>query len=106
MLTKLSKEDTTNPDNKQDCKWFCSKKNRSFTREDIFSVIDLVIDHSYFKFGDKVFSQYIGIPWGIDPAPQMAKLYLFYSEAKFMEMFIKENYSAANKFNYIRGPSQ
>ena len=32
----------------------------------------------------------------------MAKLYLFYSEAKFMEMFIKENYSAANKFNYIR----
>ena len=38
----------------------------------------------------------------IDPAPQMVNLYLYYYEAKFMEMLTKENYSAAKKFNYIR----
>ena len=39
---------------------------------------------------------------GIDPAPQMANLYLYYYEAKLMEMLTKENYSAAKKFNYTR----
>ena len=83
-------------------RWFHSKKNESFTKEDIFSMIDLVIDNSFFTFGDKVFRQSIGIPMGIDPAPQMANLYLYYYEAKFMEMLTKENYSAAKKFNYTR----
>ena len=84
-------------------RWFHSKKNESFTKEDIFSMIDLVIDNSFFKFGDKVLRQSIGIPMGIDPAPQMANLYLYYYEAaKFMEMLTKENYSAAKKFNYTR----
>ena len=32
----------------------------------------------------------------------MANLYLYYYEAKFMEMLTKENYSAAKKFNYTR----
>ena len=50
----------------------------------------------------EVFRQSIGIPMGIDPAPQMANLYLYYYEAKFMEMLTKENYSAAKKFNYTR----
>ena len=45
--------------------------------------------HSFFKFGDKVFRKSIGIPMGIDPAPQMDNLY--YYEAKFMEMLTKEN---------------
>ena len=83
-------------------RWFHSKKNESFTKEDIFSMIDLVIDNSYIKFEDKVFRQSIGIPMGIDPVPQMANLYLYYYEAKFMEMLTKENYSAAKKFNYTR----
>ena len=83
-------------------RWFHSKKNESFTKEDIFSMIDLVIDNSFFKFGDKVFRQSNGIPMGIDPAPQMANLYLYYYEAKLMEMLTKENYSAAKKFNYTR----
>ena len=53
-------------------------------------MIDLFIDNSFFKFGDKVFRQSIGIPMGIDPAPQMANLYLCYYEAKFMEMLTKK----------------
>ena len=82
--------------------WFHSKKNGTFTKEDIFSMIDLVIDHSFFKFGDKVCKQSISIPMSIGSAPQMANLYLYYHEAKFMETLTKENYSAAKKFNYTR----
>ena len=47
-------------------------------------------------------SDTIIIPMGIDPAPQMVNLYLYYYEAKFIEMPTKENYSSANKFNFTR----
>ena len=43
--------------------------------------------------------QCIGIPMGIDPAPQMANLYLYYYEPSFMETITKENYGIAKKFN-------
>ena len=54
-------------------------------------MIDLVIDHSFFKFGYKVLRQSIGSLMGIDSAPQMANVYLYYYEAKFMEMLTKQN---------------
>ena len=102
-LVRLSVRPSVRPSvTSKTARWFHSKKNESFTKEDIFSMIDLVIDNSFFTFGDKVFRQSIGIPMGIDPAPQMANLYLYYYEAKFMEMLTKENYSAAKKFNYTR----
>ena len=41
--------------------------------------------------------QCIGIPMGIDPAPQMANLYLYYYESSFMETITKENYGIAKK---------
>ena len=50
-------------------------------------------------FGKKVFRQKIGIPMGVDPAPQMANLYLYYYEAAFMEKLTKQDYSKAKKFN-------
>ena len=52
------------------------------------------------NFGSTVFRQKIGIPMGIDPAPQMANLYLYYYEAAYMEKLTKENYGAARRFNY------
>ena len=35
---------------------------------------------------------------GVDPAPQMANLYLYYYEAAFMEKLTKQDYSKAKKF--------
>ena len=63
-------------------------------------MIDIVVDNSFFRFGDKVYRQCIGIPMGIDPAPQMANLYLYYYESCFMEKLTKEDYSIAKKFNH------
>ena len=36
---------------------------------------------------------------GIDPAPQIANLYLYYYESKYMEKLTKEDYGKAIKFN-------
>ena len=38
---------------------------------------------------------------GIDPAPQLSNLYLYYCESTFMETIMKENYGFA-KFNNSR----
>ena len=85
--------------NKKDAHWDNSKDGQTFNKEQIFLLIDLVIDNSFFRFGNKVFRQKIGIPMGIDPAPQMANLYLYYYEAAFMEKLTKKDYSKAKKFN-------
>ena len=83
-------------------RWHPSKRSDTLRKLDIFAIIDFVIDHSYFKFGDKVLRQHIGIPMGIDPAPQMANLYLYSYESAFMDKLTKENYGAAKKFNNTR----
>ena len=63
-------------------------------------MIDTLVDSAYFKFGKTIYRQKIGIPMGIDPAPQMANLYLFSYEFDFMERLAKEDYRSARKFNY------
>ena len=83
----------------QEARWHHCKKKDTFTKEDIHNMIDIIIDNSFFRFGDKVYRQCIGIPMGIDPAPQMANLYLYYYESSFMEKLTKDNYGIAKKFN-------
>ncbi|MEO0333994.1 MAG: hypothetical protein AAF223_20355, partial [Bacteroidota bacterium] len=50
-----------------------------------------VIDNTYFKCGDLVFKQNIGIPMGTDCAPKLANLFLFYHEFKFMNRNLRNN---------------
>ena len=83
----------------QDAGWCHQKKTNTFSKDEVFAMIDLVVDNSFFRFGDRVYRQCIGIPMGIDPAPQMANLYLYYYESSFMETITKENYGIAKKFN-------
>ena len=54
--------------NKKDAHWDNSRDGQTFSKEQIFLLIDLVIDNSFFRFGNKVFWQKIGIPMGVDPA--------------------------------------
>ena len=56
----------------QDAGWCHQKKTNTFSKDEVFAMIDLVVDNSFFRFGDRVYRQCIGIPMGIDPAPQMA----------------------------------
>ena len=85
--------------NKKDAHWDNSKDGQTFSKVQIFLLIDTVIDNSFFRFDNKVFRQKIGIHMGVDPAPQMANLYLYYYEAAFMGKLTKQDYSKAKKFN-------
>ena len=82
-----------------EAKWNKNEKGDTYSKEAVFNLIDLVVDNSYFRFGQRVYRQKTGIPMGIDPAPQMANLYLHFYEAAYMEELAKTNYGAAKKFN-------
>ena len=84
----------------QEARWHNRKNRDTYTKEEIHNMIDIMVDNSYLRLGDKVYRQRIGIPMGIDPAPQMANLYLYCYESNFMEKLTKENYKIAKKFNH------
>ena len=89
--------------NKKSARWGGEEVNKdTVNKEIIFNMIDTIIDNAFFTFGTRVYRQSIGIPMGIDPAPQMANLYLYWYEYNFMEKLTKENYGVAKKFNHTR----
>ena len=79
--------------------WNNSISDGVYSKERIHLLIDFVVDNSYFRLGNKVFRQKIGIPMGVDPAPQMANLYLHYYEASYMKALTKSDYKKARKYN-------
>ena len=80
-----------------------SKSGKLFSKEDVYRLVDFIIDNAVFSAGNKVFQQIIGIPMGTDPAPFMANLYLFYYEFKYMEMLTKKDYiTARRQYGHIR----
>lgn len=87
--------------NKNQAQWSKNTSTTTVTKEDIYEMIDYIIDNAYFKFGDTVYRQLIGLPMGIDPAPPMANLYLHYYEFRYMEQLTKHDYGAAKLYNLI-----
>ena len=84
---------------KNSAHWNSSVEYGVYSKERIHDLIDFVVDNSYFRIGKKVFRQKIGIPMGVDPAPQMANLYLHYYESAYMKELSKTDFGKARKFN-------
>ena len=84
---------------KSGSKWFHKKSTDSMSKTEIFDMIDVIIDNSFFKLGDRCFRQKIGIPMGIDPAPQMANLYLHHYEFQFMDNLKRTDNTSARRFS-------
>ncbi len=80
-------------------KWGNYVKGHSYTKEEIFQMVDDIIFNAFFSVGDEVFRQIVGIPMGVDPAPFMANLYLYCYEFDMMEKLTKEDRGIALKFN-------
>ena len=59
-----------------------------------------LIDNIYSSVGDRVFRQCVGIHMGIDYAPLLANLFLFYYEYKYMKRLIKTNFGLAKRFTH------
>ena len=72
-----------------------------YTREDIKSVLEYVIDNAFFQVGDKVFRQIIGIPMGSDPAPFIANLFLYIYENRFMTNLKKYDLARAKNLRHV-----
>ena len=62
------------------------------------NAVKYILDNCYFKFGDLVFRQIIGIPMGIDPAPYFANLFLYMYESSWIKKIKKEDPILARKF--------
>ena len=64
------------------------------------ALIKFLINNAYFRCGDKILRQKIGIPMGLDPAPQMANAHLHRYEFDFQQKMSKTNYSVARSLNH------
>ena len=82
---------------------FWSKKKfgqNSFTKQQIKVLTRHLIKETYFKVGNLLFHQCIGIPMGIDPAPFWANLYLYWYEHEFIKSLMSSDKASAMKFRY------
>jgi len=53
-------------------------------KNEILEYFDYLLNNIYVKYGDKIFRQIIGIPMGTDCAPDLANLFLFAYEYKYV----------------------
>ena len=89
--------------NEYNASWYGkSNKANVYNKDQIFTMLDILIDNLFFQMGNRVYKQVIGIPMGVDPAPFMANLYLYYDESTYMEQLAKTNYGEAKKYNKIQ----
>ena len=76
-------------------------KDRSFRfkfePESIKCCTKFLMDNAYFKVGNAIFRQIIGIPMGSDPAPFFANLFLSHYEASWIKSLKSTDYERAKK---------
>ena len=75
--------------------------SRCYTKESVINAVSFLIRNCYFKFGDKLFRQDIGIPMGSDPAPFFANLFLYHYESSWHKSVKKTNNILARKFGKV-----
>ena len=78
-----------------------SKARQVYTKESIKHAVTFLITNCYFKLGNKLFRQDIGIPMGSDPAPFFANLFLYYYESSWLRKIQKSNNTLARKFGNV-----
>jgi hypothetical protein len=78
-----------------------TKSTCIYTKESITRAVSYLIKNCYFKLGDKLFRQDIGIPMGSDPAPAFANLFLFHYESSWLNSIKKSNNILARKFGQV-----
>jgi hypothetical protein len=72
-----------------------------FSDDDIIYALKFLIENAYFRVGNSIFRQKIGIPMGSDPAPFFANLFLHHYEAKWVKSISRTNPRLARCFKYI-----
>ena len=73
----------------------------NYNLDKILKGLKYLLDNCYFKLGNKLFRQIIGIPMGSDPAPYFANLFLYRYESRWLTKMKKENNVLARKFGNV-----
>ena len=76
----------------------------SISEEVLVAYVEYLLDNIYVSIGNKVYRQCIEIPMGMDCAPLVANVFLFYYEYKYMRNLIRSLMLAkrfSNKMRYI-----
>ena len=81
-------------------KWVNSVNDQNvwFDKKRIKSAVKYLLDNCFFKVGNFLFRQRIGIPMGSDPAPFFANLFLYFYESKWINKIKKESLYRARRF--------
>ena len=74
-----------------------------YTCAKVKECISFLINNAFFRVGNAIFRQIIGIPMGSDPAPFFANLFLFHYESRWVKINSRNNYAVTKKlFNVFR----
>ena len=74
--------------------------DHKYTAIDICKMIEFLVDNIYVRFGLQLFQQMVGIPMGINCAPLLADLFLYFYDNEILGKLIKEGKrKLARKFN-------
>ena len=72
-----------------------------FTKDSIGKSVEYLVTNCFFRFGNKLFRQDIGIPMGSDPAPYFANLFLYHYESTWLKTVKKNDNILARKFGNV-----
>ena len=71
-----------------------------YTADNIYKMIEFLIDNIFVQFGGRLFHQVIGIPMGTNCAPLLADLFLYSYENEFLDNMIRSGHRRlARSFN-------
>ena len=81
--------------------YWTHKKDNSFSIQSLILSVCFLVSECHFSFGNLVFTQVVGIPMGIDPAPFWANLYLYHYEKEYLSLSIHTDKRKASKFHGV-----
>ena len=77
-------------------------KSKFLDKDEIMEYFNYLLDNIFVKYGDKIFRQIIGIPMGTDCAPDLANLFLFAYEYKYiMDLIDKGKSDELRLFRFV-----
>ena len=91
--------------NKRTATWATKKpkntKVKYVDKEEIMFMLQYLLNNIYVKYKDSIFRQIIGVPMGTDCAPDLANLFLFVFEYKYVMNLISEGDPDLRLFQFV-----
>ena len=91
--------------NKRTATWAKKKpkntKVKYVTKDDVMEMLQYLLDNIYVKYMDSIFRQLIGVPMGTDCAPDLANLFLFVFEYKYVMNLINMGDPDIRLFKFV-----